>query len=329
MPTFRALWVEEQAGGAVTRRIAERDLADLPPGEITIRVQWSSLNYKDALSASGHKGVTRAYPHTPGIDAAGTVVESAAAEFRPGDPVLVTGYDLGMNTAGGFAERVRVPAGWVVPLPPGLSLRESMQLGTAGFTAGLAVERIAARGVRPGCGEVLVTGASGGVGSVAVALLARAGYAVAAATGKPDAAEYLRGLGASRVVSREEVSDNTSRPLLGRRWAGAIDTVGGVILAAVIRSIDYEGAVAVCGNAASHDLPLTVYPFILRGASLLGIASANLPMSERRALWERLAGEWKLDNLDLISREAALADLEPEIQAILHGGQRGRVLVRV
>jgi putative YhdH/YhfP family quinone oxidoreductase len=329
VPKFRAWWVEEQADGTVTRRMTERDPADLPDGEVLIRVQWSSLNYKDALSATGNKGVTRVYPHTPGIDAAGTVVVSTSAEFRPGDPVLVTGYDLGMNTAGGFSERVRVPAGWVVPLPPGLSLRESMQLGTAGFTAALALERLVARGVRPGRGEVLVTGASGGVGSVAVALLARVGYTVVAATGKTDAAGYLRDLGASRVVSREDISDATSRPLLARRWAGAIDTVGGGILAAVTRSVDYEGAVAACGNAAAHDLPLTVYPFILRGVSLLGIASASLPMPERRALWARLAGEWKLGNLDLISREVALADLEPEIEAILQGGQRGRVLVRV
>ena len=329
MPKFRAWWVEERVDGTFTRRLAERDTADLPPGDVLIRVQWSSLNYKDALSATGNKGVTRAYPHTPGIDAAGTVVESTAAEFHAGDSVVVTGYDLGMNTAGGFSERVRVPAGWVVPLPSGLSLRESMQLGTAGFTAGLAMERIAARGVGPQSGEILVTGASGGLGSIAVALLARAGYTVAAATGKADAAAYLRGLGAARVVSREEIGDATSRPLLARRWAGAIDTVGGDILAAVTRSIDYEGAVAVCGNAAAHDLPLTVFPFILRGVSLLGIASASLPMPERRALWARLAGDWKPGTLDLISREVALADLEPEIQTILRGAQRGRVLVRV
>lgn len=329
MSMFRALWVEDQADGTVSRRIADRDPAELPPGEVLVHVRWSSLNYKDALSATGHKGVTRAYPHTPGIDAAGTVVESTVAEFKTGDPVLVTGYDLGMNTAGGFGERIRVPAGWVVPMPSGLTPRESMQLGTAGFTAGLAVGRIHARGVLPGRGEVLVTGASGGVGSLAVALLARAGYSVAAATGKPETAEFLRGLGASHIVSREDVSDGTDRPLLGRRWAGVIDTVGGGILAAVTRAVDYDGAVAVCGNVASPDLRLTVYPFILRGVSLLGIDSANQPMPERRALWARLAGEWKLSNLDIISREVALADLEPEIHAILQGRQRGRVLVRV
>jgi acrylyl-CoA reductase (NADPH) len=327
--SFRAWRVEEQPDGSFTRRLANRPIADLPPGEVLIEVRWSSLNYKDALSASGHKGITRVYPHTPGIDAAGTVVESAVADFRPGDSVVVTGYDLGMNTAGGFAERIRVPAAWVVPLPAGLTLRETMQLGTAGFTAGLGLARIAARDVRPGHGEVLVTGASGGVGSLAVALLARAGYTVVAATGKSEAAEYLRSLGASRVISREEVRDTTNRPLLGRNWAGAIETVGGEILSSVIRGTDNDGAVAVCGNAASHDLTLTVYPFILRGVSILGISSANTPMPERREIWGRLAGEWKLDKLDLITREVALPDLEPEIETILRGGQRGRVLVRV
>lgn len=329
MSKFRAWWVEEQPGGAFTRRIIERDSGDLPPGEVLVDVRWSSLNFKDALSASGNKGVTRRFPHTPGIDAAGTVAESAVPEFAPGDSVIVTGYDLGMNTAGGFGARVRVPAGWVVPLPPGLSLRESMQYGTAGLTAALGVTRLVERRVTPERGEILVTGATGGVGSLAVALLAKAGYTVAASTGKADAAGYLRDLGAARVVPRDELLGSGNKPLLDRLWAGGIDTVGGALLSALIRGTDYDGAVATCGNAASPELSLTVYPFILRGVSLLGISSANTPMPERRTAWARLAGAWKLGNLDRIAREVPLENLEPEIETILRGGQRGRVLVRL
>lgn len=332
VPTeFRALLAEEGPDGRFLRRIATRRVEDLPAGDLLIRVSWSSLNYKDALSASGNRGVTRVYPHQPGIDAAGVVAESSSPEFRPGAPVVVTGYDLGMNTAGGFGEYVRVPAGWVVPLPVGLVLRDSMRLGTAGFTVALAVSRLQRAGVDPAPGEILVTGASGGVGSLAVALLAKLGYRVVAATGKADAAPYLTGLGASRVIGRDEVNDASTRPLLPRRWAGVIDTVGGPILSAAIRSCDLEGAIAVCGNAASPELNLTVFPMILRGISLLGVDSANTPQPERRELWRRLANEWRLPDemLGAICREVALDRLEPEVEAILKGGQRGRVLVKV
>lgn len=329
--SYRALLAEEGAEGRYIRRIAVRRISELPPGDLLLDVRWSSLNYKDALSASGNRGITRTYPHQPGIDAAGFVIESGDPAFRPGDPVLVTGYDLGMNTAGGFGERIRVPSGWVVPMPGGLSPRESMMLGTAGFTAALALSRLQRVGIRPDRGEILVTGASGGVGSLAVSLLARVGYTVVAASGKADAAGYLAELGAARVITREESIDASARPLLSRRWAGVIDTVGGAVLATAVRSTDNKGAVAVCGNALSSDLPLTVFPLILRGVSLLGIDSASTGMEERRKLWDRLAGEWRLpvSLLETVCREVALEDLEAEIVSILRGGQRGRVLVRV
>ncbi len=330
--SYRALIAEEGTGGAggtFRRRIAERRTADLPPGEVLVAVSWSSLNYKDALSAAGHRGITRAYPHQPGIDAAGVVAESAAPEFRAGDPVLVTGYDLGMNTPGGLGELIRVPAGWVVPIPAGLDARTAMRLGTAGFTVALAFARLRRHGMRPGIGEVLVTGASGGVGSLAVALLSAQGCCVVAATGKTDRAEWLRGLGAERVIGREEVLAGGAKPLLPRRWSAVLDTVGGDFLSAAVRSTDLEGAVAVCGNAASADLPLSVYPFILRGVSLLGIDSANTPADERRELWRRLAEEWRVPHLDAICRDVSLDALEPEIEAMLAGRSRGRVVVQV
>lgn len=324
---FRTYWVEEQPDGAFRRSIVERSVADLPPGDLLIRVAYSSLNYKDALSAAGNRGVTRKYPHTPGIDAAGVVAESVSPAFQPGAEVIVIGYDLGMNTAGGFGEYIRVPAGWAAKRPAGLSLRESMALGTAGFTAAQSVQALVAHGVQPGGGEVLVTGATGGVGSVAVALLAQLGYAVTAATGKTEEADYLRGLGASLVIPRQEVDDTSSRPLLRERWAGVVDTVGGNILATAIRATRLAGSVAACGNAASPNLALTVYPFILRGVNLLGIDSANVPIGERAALWNRLASEWKPAKLDVMAREVTLEGLDAEIDAILQGQQRGRVVV--
>jgi acrylyl-CoA reductase (NADPH) len=325
---FRAMVVRESAG-AFLREITRRRLGDLPAGEVLIRVGWSSLNYKDALAASGARGVARSYPHTPGIDAAGTVVRSLDQSFAAGSQVIVTGYGLGTDTSGGFAEFIRVPAGWVVPLPGNLSLREAMTFGSAGFTAAQCVERLQALGVKPGAGEVLVTGASGGLGSFAVALLARSGYRVSAATGKTSAADYLRGLGAEQVLPRSAVLDTSDRPLLKRRWAAAVDTVGGPILATVLRSVEQGGAVAACGNAASPSLSLTVYPFILRGITLSGIDSAFCPMPERRRIWARLAGEWKLAQLPAIASECALEQLPERIERMLAGGITGRVVVRL
>jgi len=317
--------------GEFRRKVQERGVDDLPEGDLLVRVLWSSLNYKDALSATGNRGVTRRYPHTPGIDAAGVVAESQVAGFRPGDEVIVTSYDLGMNTPGGWGELIRVPADWAVPLPAGLPLRESMIYGTAGLTAGLALTRLEENGLAPERGEVLVTGATGGLGSLAVGILARAGYSVVAATGKIEEEVMLRGLGAARVIHRDEVRDEGPRPLLSARWAAAVDTVGGGYLSGILKAIQYGGAVASCGLVASPDLPTTVYPFILRAVSLLGIDSQSCPMDLRRRVWQKLAGPWRLDaeHLGRVATERRLEELEPEIGRILRGEQRGRVLVRL
>lgn len=325
--TFDALWIEEQPDGSFARSIVRRSTDDLPAGDVLVRVHYSSLNYKDALSASGNRGVTRKYPHTPGIDAAGTVVESAVDAFGPGDEVIVIGYDLGMNTAGGFGGYIRVPAGWVVKRPAGLLLREAMIVGTAGFTAAQCVAALVDHGVTPESGEVLVTGATGGVGSMAVAMLGKLGYNVTAATGKRDEVDFLHNLGARTVLERAEVDDQSGKVLLRERWAGVVDTVGGNILASAVKATRYGGSVAACGMVASGALELTVFPFILRGVKLLGIDSVNLPIEERRSMWERLAGPWKPPLLEQMAREVRLADLDAEIEAILLGQQRGRVVV--
>lgn len=309
------------------REVAQKSVTDLPNGDLLIEVHYSSLNYKDALSATGHKGVTRNYPHTPGIDAAGIVVESASPQWRSGDPVVVTGFDLGMNTSGGFGRYIRVPASWAIRLPETLTLKESMVYGTAGLTAALAVLALEDHGLRPSQGEVLVTGATGGVGSLGVAILARSGYRVVASTGKERVKEYLTRLGAAEIVSRDAVNDTSGRPLLKARWAGALDNVGGSILATAIKSTQHGGAVAVCGNVASADLPLTVYPFILRGVSVLGVGSAECPMERRLKAWNKIAGDWKLDNLDWLYSECALEELDAKIGEILQGKIRGRVVV--
>jgi acrylyl-CoA reductase (NADPH) len=325
--TFRAMVVRETEDGKFSRQIEDRTIDDLPQGDLLIRVQHSSLNYKDALSATGHHGVTRHYPHTPGIDAAGTIEESTVAAFRPGDAVIITGYDLGMNTAGGFGEYVRVPADWAVRLPEHLTLRESMIYGTAGFTAALSVHRLEQQGITPEQGEVLVTGATGGVGSIAIGLLAHDGYQVVAATGKHEAEQYLLDLGAGRVIPRDEVRDPAGKALLSARWAGAVDTVGGEYLATALKSTRYGGAVTCCGNVASAELCTTVYPFILRGVRLLGIDSVNCPTDLRWDLWHKLASNWKLPYLNRLASDCTLENLDAQIDRILQGKQQGRVVV--
>lgn len=327
--SFAALIVEETEAKTYPIRVGTRSVQDLPPGELLVKVHYSSLNYKDALSATGQFGITKKYPHTPGIDAAGEIVESTDSRYRPGDKVIVTSYDLGMDTPGGFGQYISVPAAWAIPLPEGLSLRESMILGTAGLTAGLMVEKLVRNGVKPEHGEVLVTGATGGVGSLAVAILAKAGYQVIAATGKASQRDFLLSIGAVGVIGREDVLEGSEQPLLPERWAGVVDVVGGDMLTAAIKATRYDGTVTCCGLVGSLDLTVNVLPFILRGVSLLGIDSVQCPMEPRRIAWEKLAGEWKLENLETIAQECSLQNLEKEILAILKGQLRGRVLVNL
>jgi putative YhdH/YhfP family quinone oxidoreductase len=326
---FTAMIVSENSQGDFERKIDKRELDNLPAGDVLIQVHYSSLNYKDALSAIGNKGVTRRYPHTPGIDAAGIVTQSQNSQFAPGEKVLVTGYDLGMNTSGGFAEYIRVPAEWVVKLPDNLNLKESMIYGTAGFTAGLSVYKLVMAGLDPATGDVLVTGATGGVGTIAIRLLSKAGYRVIAATGKSDSETLLKSLGADEVIDRETVMDTGKRALLPSRWAGVIDTVGGNVLETALKKTHAKGIVTCCGNVANAELKLTVYPFILRGISLLGVDSAQTPMPLRLKIWEKLANEWKSDALESIHHEVDLENLEPQIHKILKGGQTGRCLVSI
>ena len=313
----------------MTRNLESRPTTELPPGEVTIRVAYSSLNYKDALAASGNPGVARKLPHVPGIDAAGTVLESASPQVPVGASVLVTGYELGASHWGGWAELIRVPAKWVVPLPEGLTLRESMMLGTAGFTAALGSLLIEHNRADLPDGPMVVTGATGGVGSLAVAILSRLGYAVTAVTGKPSAHDVLARLGATQIVGRESVVDDFDRPLLSARWAGGVDTVGGTMLGSIIRATMPGGCVTACGLVGGTDLPITVYPFILRGVMLLGINSAGCQQPRRSVVWQKLAGPWKPPGLEELTREVALDELEPAIAEILAGRIVGRTLVRV
>ncbi len=327
---FRAFVVEEHNGahaGAVTEIGPER----LPPGDVTIEVEFSSLNYKDALAARGLNKVAARYPHVPGIDAVGRVLESATAELKAGDPVLVTGFDLGAGVFGGYAEYIRVPADWVVPLPAGLSPFEAMALGTAGFTAAMALLAMERNGQRPDQGPILVTGATGGVGSLAVNILSGAGYTVAAATGKAEAHDFLRRLGAGQVLDRAAVTldEPRPRPMLKSLWAGAVDTVGGPTLSYLIRSTQTHGNIAACGLVGGTEFAGTVIPFLLRGVNLLGIDSAFCPRPYRDEVWRRLATDLKPRRLGEIVHQIGLADLPNSIEAILQGRVQGRRVVGI
>lgn len=326
MSNFAALLVEKNESGEFTRKLVQRELDSLPEGNVLIEVKFSSLNFKDAMSATGNPGVTRNFPHTPGIDAAGIVLESEDVSVRVGSEVLVTGYDLGMNTSGGFGQRIRVPAEWVIPLDS-LSMRDSMILGTAGLTAALCVEKLLHMGMSTSDGNVLVTGASGGVGSVAVALLAHLGFGVTAVTGKAAQKGYLEALGASAVISREEFMQGASRPMLKEQWAGVVDSVGGEMLFTAIKALKYGASAAACGLVASTDIPATVLPFILRSVNLLGVDSVNLPLEKKRSVWQKLGSDWQLSRLEDMVQEIPLAEISPAIDTILAGKMVGRGLV--
>lgn len=325
--SFRCYLVKKTGKEDVQAGIEQRPLFELPADDVLIRVQFSSLNYKDALAADGRPGVVRKFPHVPGIDAVGTVVEDCSGEFDRDDQVIVTGYELGAGHWGGWAEYVRVPAEWVVPLPDGLTPEESMVYGTAGFTAALCVESLQQHGVNPDSGEVVVTGATGGVGVIAVKLLSQLGYSVVAVTGKQEKHQWLSQHGAARVIGRDEVNDTSGKPLLNTHWAGAVDTVGGNTLTTLLRATNIGGCVAACGLVAGTDLPLTVFPFILRGITLAGIDSAWRLRKQRIDVWEKLADEWKLTDLDEISTKIGLSQVDEYVQQMLSGRLTGRIVV--
>lgn len=325
--TFRA-YVAERIGDGHRRGVREFSADDLGEGEVEIRVGWSSVNYKDALASMPDGRVARISPLIPGVDMAGEVVSSADPAFRPGDAVLLNGYDLGVAHHGGYGEYARVPAGWVVPLPPGLTARDAMAIGTAGFTAAMAIVALEGRGLQPADGPVLVTGASGGLGGLAVAILADRGYEVWAVTGKPEEHERLRGLGAAGFLAREDCQVE-GRPLETERWAGAIDPVGAATLPYVLRTLRRGAAVAACGNTSGPALVTTVFPFILRGVALLGMDSVAVPIAIRRELWARLATDLQPRSLGANVTEVSLEELTRALGAILAGEARGRWVVRV
>ncbi|MCD8524148.1 MAG: YhdH/YhfP family quinone oxidoreductase [Saccharospirillaceae bacterium] len=326
--TFLAYRIEETEQGIKAAWQTQTD-DDLPAGDVLIDVAYSSVNYKDALSASGNKGVTRTYPHTPGIDVAGTVLVSYDPQFKTGDEVVVFGYDLGMNTAGGFGQHVRVPSGWVLHKPQALSMEESMAWGTAGFTAALSLQKLERAGIRPDAGPVVVTGATGGVGSVAVALLAKQGYDVVALSGKPEQEDFLKRLGASRVIGRDEVLALKGKAMARPLYQAAIDTVGGDLVSALIPQIQPEGAVTTCGMIAGVKIEASVFPFILRGVSLLGVDSVEIPLADKQAILNKVAGVWRLPQLENMTTEIGRAELPAVLAAILAGQGVGRYRINL
>ena len=328
MDTFQALWTTESSEGGFTTSIQSLPFEILGNQEVLIRVSYSSLNYKDALSASGHRGITRDFPHIPGIDAAGVVVSDQRGIFHPGDEVIVTGFDQGMNRHGGLSEYISVPGDWVIAMPTGLTVQSAMQLGTAGLTAGLAIQALLANGLSSNASEILVTGATGGVGMIAVALLAKLQFNVVAMSGKPELDEKLMELGAKRIIRRQEFLAEKPRALYPMQFAGAIDVLGGDVLVKLLKSLQYDGVVAACGMAAGVDLPLQVYPFILRGARLIGIYSADAPLIRKQEIWQLLASDWAIHVEDL-STEISLEEAPKILDDLLANRSSGRYVVKI
>jgi acrylyl-CoA reductase (NADPH) len=326
MTGFRALVLHEE-GGKVVPRLETLDDSRLPDGEVTVRVEYSTLNYKDGMVLEGQGRLVRQYPHVPGIDFAGTVEESRSPEFKPGDPVILTGRRVGELHWGGYAERARAEAAWLVHRPPGLSARRAMAIGTAGFTAMLATLALERHGLMPAEGDVLVTGAAGGVGSIAVALLAALGYRVAAATGRPELRDYLMELGAAELVERAALAQKPVRPLDRERWAGAIDAVGGNTLATILTQLKYRAGVAAVGLAGGSEFAASVIPFLLRGVSLLGIDSVMCPKDERVLAWQRLSRDLPPERLDRVTQIVGLAEAPALAARILRGEVRGRIVI--
>jgi acrylyl-CoA reductase (NADPH) len=326
---FRA-FVVNKTGEGFSAGFKELTQADLPPGEVLIKVAYSSVNYKDGLASIPEGRIVRSYPFVPGVDLAGIVAESNDSRFKTGDEVIATSYELGVSHYGGYSEYARVKADWIVPLPDGLTLKEAMALGTAGFTAALAIHQLEKNGLKPQNGPVLVTGATGGVGSVGISILSNLGYTVVASTGKTSEHDYLRELGASEIISREETSAESNRPLEKERWAGSLDSVGGSTLAYLLRTTKYGGSIAAFGNTGGPNLNTTVFPFILRAINLLGIESVNCPMELRDQLWHRLASNYKPRHLlDMIGHEVPFEELPQALATILKGGTRGRTIIKV
>jgi len=325
---YKALFIEE-ADGKYTQAIIERNTDQLPAGEVLVKVAYSALNQKDAMSAHGNKGVTRNFPHQPGIDAAGTVAESSVADFKSGDEVIVTGYDLGMNTAGGLGQYIRVPAKWIVKKPQGMTLKQCMQFGTAGLTAQLCINKLEHNGLKKEQGAVLVTGATGGVGSIAVALLANAGYHVVASTGKAEQTDYLKSLGAKEVIDRKTLAEENKKPMLKDLYAAAIDVAGGNTLANAIKSVKHSGSVAACGLVENPSFAGSVFPHILRNVNLLGVDSVEIPLADKKAAWDKMAKAANIPAMTTLNEEITLDKVIPALELMFKGGATRHIVVKM